>query len=105
MKSRPYKYSGKLFRYDFDECMVEYICKANAEMLKDNEEWMAEFGKPMWEIDADGYCIIDRVGLRSENWKNKESRDYYLCSWCDDMAEEFACEMAMFEKYELPNYI
>ena len=72
MKSKAYKYGGKLFRYDFDDCMVEYIVKANAEMRKDNEEWMEEFGKPMWEIYESGYSIIDRVGLRRENWKDKE---------------------------------
>lgn len=105
MKSRAYKYGGKLFRYDFDDCMVEYIVKANAEMRKDNKEWMEEFGKPMWEIDESGYCIIDRVGLRRENWKDKESRDYYLSTWLDDIAAEVAFEEAMFMKYEYPQLV
>ena len=31
MKSKPYKVSGKLFRYDFDSSTVEYISKAEPE--------------------------------------------------------------------------
>lgn len=104
MKSKPYKRGKKLFRYDFDNGMVEYICKADEEMLKDNEEWVAKYGKPLWDVDADGYCIVDAVGLRAENWKDKESRDCYLDTWLDDMREEFAYEMALFEKYEAPLY-
>lgn len=105
MKSSPYKYGGKLFRYDFDNAMVEYITKADAEMRKDNEEWMAEFNKPLWDIDESGYCVIEAVGLRRENWKKLESRRMYLEGWIEEMREELAYEMAMFEKYELPNYI
>lgn len=99
MKSKPYKRGGKLFRYNYDDGVVEYIYKANAEMRKDNEEWMVEFGKPLWEIGEDGYFVADAVGLRSENWKDKESRDYYLDTWLVDMAEEFAYEMALYKKY------
>lgn len=104
MKSRAYKFRGKLFRYDFDNGMVEYIYKADADMRKDNREWMEKWNKPLWEIDEHGYFVADSVGLRRENWKNKENRDHYLGNWVDDMEEEFRCEMAMFEKYELPLY-
>lgn len=105
MKSRAYKLRGKLFRYDFDNGMVEYIYKADAEMRKDNEEWMARWNKPLWEIDEHGYFVADSVGLRRENWKDKESRDYYLSTWLDDMAAELAFEEAMFMKYEYPQYV
>lgn len=104
MKSKPYKHGGKLFRYDFDECMVEYIYKVTPAMLQDNEEWLKEFGEPLWNIDADGYCIAECVGLRTENWKNKESRDGYLDQWIDEMAEEAAYEMDFFMKHEYPLY-
>lgn len=104
MKSKPYKRGKKLFRYDFDHGVVEYIYKADKEMLQDNEEWMAKRNKPLWEIDEDGYFIAECVGLRRENWKNKESRDGYLDQWIDEMEEEFRYEMAMFEKYELSMY-
>lgn len=36
MKSQPYKASGKLFRYDFDSSMVEYIAKAELEEMTAN---------------------------------------------------------------------
>lgn len=39
MKSKPYKLNGKLFRYDFDHSMVEYIYKADAEDIALEEEW------------------------------------------------------------------
>lgn len=105
MKSKPYKRGKKLFRYDFDNALVEYIYKADAEMRQDNEEWLASHGKPLWEIDGDGYFIAERIGLRRENWKNKESRDSYLDNWIDEMEEEYRYEMAMFMKYEYPQYV
>ena len=78
-----------------------------ARLSKDPElmATMEEFGKPMWEIDESGYSIIDRVGLRRENWKDKESRDYYLSTWLDDIAAEVAFEEAMFMKYEYPQLV
>ena len=39
MKSNPYKLDGKLFRYDFDHSMVEYIFKAEAEDIAFEQEW------------------------------------------------------------------
>lgn len=104
MKSRVYKRGGKLFRYDFDECMVEYVTKVTAETKKENMEWVAEFGEPLFEIGVDGYLIADRVGLRAENWKDKEARDSYLDEWIFDMEEEAAYEMELFMKYEYPLY-
>lgn len=105
MKSRPYKFGTKMFRYDYDRCVVEWISKANAEMRADDEEWMAKYGRPLWGIDEKGYTVIDAVGLRPENWKNVESRKEYLAEWCGDIAEECAYEAAYFEKYELPMYL
>lgn len=39
MKSNPYKLNGKLFRYNFDTCVVEYIQKADKETLADDAKW------------------------------------------------------------------
>lgn len=39
MKSSPYKLNGKLFRYNFDTCIVEYIMKADKDDLEAEEEW------------------------------------------------------------------
>ena len=86
-RSRSYKRNGKLFRYNFDRCLVEWIVKPTSEMIADNKEWQAKFHKDLWNVE-DGYTIIETVGLRTENWKNKESRDEYLDAWCDDLDEE-----------------
>ena len=103
--SSVYKREGKCFRYDFERCVVERVAKAGPEELADNAEWMAERGKPLWDIDEDGYMVLDAVGLRPENWKRKGVRDEYLDGWIAEMAVEFECEMEMFVKYELPHYI
>lgn len=100
-----YKRGGKCFRYDFERCVVQHVYKAGKEELADNAEWMAKYGKPLWDIDESGYMVGDSVGLRPENWKNKAARDEYLDEWLFDMAEEFAYESEMFVKYELPHYV
>lgn len=102
MKSRPYKFGKRLFRYDFDHCLVEWIYKADPEMLEDNKEWQAKYGKDLWQIE-DGYYIAEAVGLRPENWKRKAVRDEYLAEWCSDIDYEAEAEYAAFVKYELPN--
>lgn len=100
--SKVYKHEGKLFRYDFDKCLVQFVSKATEEERNDNEEWQAKHGRDLWDIDEDGYMVIDSVGLRAENWKNKEARDEYLDEYCFDLDDESSYEAAMFEKYELP---
>ena len=88
MKSKVVKVSDRLFRYDFDEHMVEWVVKADKGMEQDNKEWMEEYGEPCWEIDESGYVVMDRVGLREENWKNKEARIGYLEGYAFDITEE-----------------
>lgn len=97
--SRVYKLDGKSFRYDFEDCMVEYISKAGKDEIADNAEWMAKYGKPLWDIDESGYIVIERVGLRPENWKSKWPRDEYLSEWIADIEESVAWEMAMDMKF------
>lgn len=86
-----YKKDGKVFRYDYEHSIVEYICKAGKQELEDNKEWQKKFGKKLWDIDEKGYMVIDSVGLRAENWKDKEVRDEYLGEWIFEMKAE--CEM------------
>lgn len=105
-KSKPYKLEGKLFRYDFDQSIVEYIAKAEKEDLENEAEWKREHaGQPLCGIDADGYMVLDTIGLSAENWRNKEARDDYLRGLCFDLDEQAACLMANFERYELPYLI
>lgn len=48
MKSNPVKVSGKLFRYDFDHSVVEYIIKADAETISEENEWKRKYGSPLF---------------------------------------------------------
>ena len=99
-KSKVCKVNGLLFRYDYDRCVVEYVSKAGAQEIKDNEEWMEKYGKPLWEIEA-GYVFIDSIGLRLENWKNKETRMEYLEQWAAELRYEANCMAEDFIKYEM----
>ena len=98
--SRVYKFGDRKFRYNYDDGVVELVFKPNKEMLDDNKEWMEKFGHPLWEL-SDGYCVADSVGLRRENWVDKESRDSYLGMWVDEIDEELAFEAELFVKREL----
>ena len=105
MVSAPYKFRGKLFRYDFDDGIVEYICKATREMIADNEEWQSRHGCDLWDIDKDGYHVLDSAGLCKENWVCKESRDSYLKSWMDAYEDECDALVKSFVRNELPQLI
>lgn len=86
-----YKKDGKMFRYDFEHCIVEYVCKASKDEIANNKEWQSKYGRNLWDIDENGYMVIDSAGLRAENWKNKEVRDEYLAEWIEEM--KYECEM------------
>lgn len=99
MKSKPYRFQKKLFRYDFEDCVVEYIAKADSETIADDEEWKkTNNGRSLYEIDQDGYMVLATAGLRKENWTRKAVRDEYLFGWCIDLDEEAA---ALARNYEL----
>lgn len=93
-KSGIYKYNGKCFRYDYEHAIVEHVSKATAEEKKDNEEWTAKYGKPLWDIDENGYLLIDSIGLSRENWKDKEARNEYLEEYCYQLEDSVASELA-----------
>lgn len=102
MKSNPYKVNGKMFRYDFDRCIVECIAKATQEELADEAEWKAKYGHGLLDISDEGYMVIASAGLSKDNWKNKGSRDEYLSEWAFELDEESSTLVADFVKYELP---
>ena len=93
MKSNPVKVSGKLFRYDFDHSVVEYIIKADAETIDAEIEWEQKHGSQLYGVGADGYIVLASAGLRKE----------YLSRWADELEEEATCLADDFVKYELPN--
>ena len=87
--SRVVKCDGKLFRYNYDRGLVEYVIKPPKNASADNEEWMREFGHPLWDI-KNGYVVLDEVGLSYNNWKDAEARESYLINYSDDLDEEMA---------------
>ena len=99
MKSNPYKLDGKLFRYDFDHSMVEYIFKAEAEDIAFEQEWEKTHDYRIYEIDAEGYMVMEAVGLHKVNWTNKAARDEYLAAWIVDLDAEAEAMAKEFMKW------
>lgn len=88
--NKPYKRGKRLFLYDEKNCIVQLVAKMNDEDKRENEEWKQKHnGRPLFDTDETGeYMILDGVGLRRENWKNKETRDMYLDEWNGELDEE-----------------
>ena len=87
--SKVYKHLNHEFRYNYDWGVVEYIAKADEWMLKEEAEWKASHGgRSLFDIDEEGYSLIDSVGLSKKNWEDKESRDSYLEEWIAEMRYE-----------------
>lgn len=106
MKSKPYKLNGKLFRYDFDVCTVEYIQKADEETIAADEKWKQDHGgRSLYGVGDDGYIVLESAGLSRKNWNDREARDGYLSAWCNDLDAELESMSADFVKYELPYLI
>lgn len=100
--SSPYKFHGKIFRYDFTNSLVQYLYKASPEEIQEEQEWRQKHHSSLIDIDDDGYVEVTAAGLRRENWDRKEVRDEYLAGWIEEIeeeneylmaeaAEEFAC--------------
>lgn len=102
MKSNPVKVSGKLFRYDFDHSVVEYIIKADAETIDAEIEWEQKHGSQLYGVGADGCIVLASAGLRKENWMNTAARKEYLSEWASELREEESCLAEDFVKNELP---
>lgn len=101
-KSVIYELGGKLFRYDFGKCIVEYVYKATEEDMQEEAEWLRNHNHTLYGIDADGYMTLDSIGLSRKNWDNEDLRREYLSQWAVDLDEEARALARDFEKYELP---
>lgn len=101
MKSKPYKVSGKLFRYDFDSSTVEYIAKAGTEEIEADREWKETHGRSLYGIGDDGYMVLDTIGLNRKNWENRAARDEYLSGWAVDLDAEAEALAADFLRWEM----
>ena len=101
-KSKVYEQDGKLFRYNYDDAVVEYVYKATEEDKAEEAEWLAKHGCSLHHIDSDGYAVITSIGLRRDNWDHEELRREYIAQWIADLDEELRALTADFERYELP---
>lgn len=101
-----YKLNGKLFRYNFTDCTVEYVQKADAETIASETDWMEHHnGDSLYGINTGGYIVLDTVGLRRENWEDREARKEYLTEWCAELDAELKSMMADFVRHELPTLL
>jgi len=101
-KSKVYEQDGKLFRYNYDDAVVEYVYKATEEDKAEEAEWLEKHGCSLHHIDSDGYAVITSIGLRRDNWDREELRLEYIAQWIADLDEELRALTADFERYELP---
>lgn len=102
MKSNPYKAFGKLFRFDYDRSIVEYIVKAETKDVESDRKWKETYGVSLYGIKEDGYMVANTIGLSQENWENQDVRDEYLASWSADLDEELKSMEADYIKCEFP---
>lgn len=103
MKSKPVKVSGKLFRYDFGNAMVEYIIKGDEEIIDAEIEWEQKHGSQLYGVGADGYIVLSTAGLNVSNWKDADARKGYLIGWAAELEEEERCLTEVFVRNELPH--
>ena len=102
MKSNPVKVGDKLFRYDFDHAVVEYIAKADAEIVSVENVWKKKYGSSLYGIDSEGYIVLASAGLNVKDWKNTAARNEYLSGWAEELDEEENRLAEEFIKNELP---
>ena len=95
MRSEVVKVQNKLFRYDYENCLVEYVSEVTDEIKADNKEWQEKYHRDLFEV-VDGYVVNGTVGLRKENWDNPDAREEYLSEWIMDMEEELSYLMEEF---------
>ena len=103
MKSNPVKVGDRLFRYDFGNAMVEYIIKADEEIIDAEIEWEQKHGSQLYGVGADGYIVLATAGLNVSNWKDADARNGYLIGWAAELEEEEECMAEEFVRYELPS--
>ncbi len=103
MKSDPVKVAGKLFRYDFDNSIVEYIQKATDSQIDEEIAWEQKHGSQLYGIGVDGYIILSTAGLNMSNWKDADARKGYLIGWAAELEEEEERMAEEFVRYELPS--
>ena len=95
------KVGKRMFRYNADKCIVEWVEKASADMYEDDARWIAEHGRPLWGIDKDGYIVLDSAGLSREHWDDEDARTMYLTEWNYEISDEVDYLVDEFVRNEL----
>lgn len=72
MKSAIYEICNRKFRYNYDDCLVEYG------FIAETEDDINIFGAN----ELGEFVIADEIGLSKEHWEDKEARDEYLMEYC-----------------------
>ena len=62
------------FRYDYAAREIQWIGKVTEEEIKENEEWFAEFGELLYEVDEDGYLLNEVYPTPIEVWNDEGRR-------------------------------
>lgn len=78
--------SGREYRYNYTEALLEYIATTAMEFDEDDN--------PVTEITLDTPEVIDSYGLSRENWE--ESPEY----WVDVMDDQLEEEVHFLMEYE-----
>lgn len=94
------KIGDRMFRYNAEKCLVEWVSKATPDMYADDKEWMEKYGHPMWGI-KDGYVVLDSAGLSREHWENVDDRIQYLTEWNAEIGAEVDYLVSDFVQNEM----
>jgi hypothetical protein len=82
-----YNEKAKLFLYEEKTATLYYVSRTTKEEIADNKEWEEKYNKPLFDTIGE-YTVIDNIGLRVENWKNKDVRNEYLYEYCTQLDDD-----------------
>lgn len=83
-----YSYKRKLFRYDFENAIVERVMIAE----EDEEILHAKKGD---------IIVLSNAGMQRKNWNNKSIRNELLTEWIEELDYESNLLAEGFLKYEI----
>lgn len=84
--SEIFQLGSMMFRYDYENAVVELVFSPTEEDKAINREWVEKYNKPLFEL-SDGLIVADAIGLSRENWEDPEAREEYLDSWAEELNE------------------
>ena len=92
MTNQIYERNGRTFIYDREDALVMWVSKADDWMIAEEKAWRENHnGRSLFDIDDNGYALVDEIGLSNAHWDDKETRDEYLDIWMTE--KEYECEL------------